>query len=254
MKQTFLLFIILSLFGCSDNNTDDMFIPEIPETLLKVKTKKNRYITTYFYNDLGYIDSLAQISNYGGNPDNFYQKFIYNQENIIEILHYKRQAHDESTPIIKDYKEIFEYTNGLISKKHTYDSNENLLSSQSYTYEDNNNIIYSSSTAHNTIFKSTYKNKNLIETVSTRNDSLISQSTYTYDNRYHPMYYIFPEVFLKINSISKNNIKETKYLSNSYNQNTVYELQYNNNHFLTSSSIKSDEQLVGATPDYYTYY
>lgn len=255
MKKYLFITSILFLMSCSDDTDSKVidFDDTNPETVLKLKAETNRYITTYYYNEAGFVDSLAQISNYGGNPEHYFKKFIYQNDSILEIKTYVQERDSSNAPDLFS-KEIFEYSESNISKILIYNNVDVITGTVLYTYENNGSIVYESNSSAPYIFKKTYTKNNLTNIIGLKNQTEELKYNYTFDNKFNPKYFIYPVAYSKILGISKNNILTNGFESSTYNQMTNYILEYNNNNFLTSYTIQGKEGSAGNGTDYYTYY
>ena len=256
MKKLLLFSVFaFSLIACNNddqNEENEPNLPEVPETMMKLKMEDNRYITYYYYNDLGFVDSLAMISDYGGNEYNFFKKFKYENAQIKSIISYRNSAYDETGNNLPKYigKEEYIYNGNVIEKEISYGASDQILKTNTFTYEENVMVIQTG----NYIIKQTFLKDNIIESTVFENEVEKAKTTYTYDTRYAPKYYIYPDAYKKIRSISRNNVKKSVQKSESKNQTEKFILKYNENHFLTySANEEINNGLVGISADFYRY-
>jgi len=256
MKKLLLFFVFtFSLIACNNdelNEEKEPNLPEVPETVMKLKMEENNYKTNYYYNELGFVDSLAMISDYGGNQYNYYKKFNYENAQIKSIINYQNSAYEETGNNLPKYigKEEYIYKENVIEKEISYGASNQIIKTNTYTYQENVVIIQD----NNYKIKQTFLKDNIIESKVLENEVEKATTTYTYDTRYAPKYYIYPEAYKKIKSISRNNVKKSKYTSESHNQTEKFILNYNSNHFLTySANEEFYNGLVGISTDFYRY-
>nr|WP_297308370.1 hypothetical protein [uncultured Flavobacterium sp.] len=256
MKKLLLFSVFtFSLIACNNddqNEEKEPNLPEVPETIMKLKMEDNRYKTYYYYNDLGFVDSLAMISDYGGNEYNYFKKFNYENGQIETIINYQNSAYNETENNIPKYigKEEYIYNGNVIEKEISYGASDQIIKTNTFTYEENIVVLQASGYK----IEKTFLNDNVIESKVFENEVEKAKTTYTYDTRYAPKYYIYPEAYKKIKSISRNNVKRSEYRSEGHNQTEKFILNYNSNHFLTySANEEIYNGMVGISADFYRY-
>lgn len=246
MMKKILFFLALPfIFSC---DKEDENVPEIPSVVLKVKKVDNEFISTYFYNEYGYVDSIAMITDYGGISQNYYKKFTYNQnKEITKIKTYQQDLYDyeNQIPINEITLTIteFEYINNLIVKSINKNEKGEITEQANHNYDSSGNLVLNNSI---------YSDEKLIETYDDVNQVRIK---YNYDNKFNPYYFIYPKAFLKLHNISKNNITKITYvLNNGQIQEDIKTLKYNNEYFCTYRGISFDNQLDDYNKRTYFYY
>ena len=245
MKK-YIAFLILPFILCCEK--EDNVVPDVPQVILKVKKVDNEFISTYFYNDNGYVDSIAMISDYGGISQNYYKKFIYNEnKEISKIKSYQQDLYDygNQIPINETTLTIteFEYANNLIVKSTIKDNEDVIIEQNQYNYNASGNLVLNNAV---------YSGETLIEYDDEINNVRIK---YNYDNKFNPYYFIYPKAYLKLNNISKNNISKITYLLNDGKvMEDVKTLQYNKEHFCTYTGISFENQLDDYNKRTYFHY
>lgn len=229
MKKNLFFFVMLFVFSC---DKEDENVPEIPSVILKVKKVENEFISTYFYNEYDYVDSVVMITNYGGISQNYYKKFTYNQnKEITKIKTYLEELYGPN-PIDTLVSTVeYEYKNNLIVRSINKNEKGEITEQLNHNYDFSGNLI---------VNNSIYSDEKLMETYDHVKQVKIK---YNYDNKFNPYYFIYPRAFLKLNNISKNNITKITYvLNNGQIQEDIKTLKYNNEYFCTYTGISFDNQ------------
>lgn len=256
MKKTILFIPLLLIFACDDDKSIEEFVPEKPEQVLKLKTESDNYISNYYYNDLGFVDSIARISDYGGNAENYFNKFTYENGEVTTVKSHIQSAHENNAPIQNYLVEQYEYINGKISKKTIYDANNVVIATNVFTYNDvDNTMLVSFSDENNYTIKYYWQNNNILKSELNHPEQQ-SIANYKYDNKYNPKYYIYPKAYILANAISKNNVKYDNWQGNNYSQTSNYIINYNKNYFpvFYADSRIHEEGMVGLSSTSYSYY
>lgn len=245
MKKYIFFLVFPFVFSC---DKEDENVPEIPSVILKVKKVDNEFISTYFYNEYGYVDSIAMITDYVGISQNYFKKFTYNQnKEITKIMTYQQDLYDYENQIpinkITLTTTEFEYLNNLIVKSINKNEKDEIIEQANHSYDSSGNLVLNNSI---------YSDEKLIETYDDVNHLRIK---YNYDNKFNPYYFIYPKAFLKLNNIAKNNISKITYvLNNGQIQEDIKTLKYNNEYFCTYTGISFDNQLDDYNKRTYFYY
>ncbi|RED24494.1 hypothetical protein BD847_1222 [Flavobacterium cutihirudinis] len=137
---------------------------------------------------------------------------VYNYENDLI-----KSATGYENNKIRQLDYYFYNTSKLVIRKKSK-SNDGRSNNTEYTYDDEHNLLK-------------------------RKESKTSDSYKNYDDKRNPFDLVFPEAYLKISAMSKNNFKS----SNSDNNSYTYEYEYNSNNYPTKIIQKSGKKIKSET-------
>lgn len=214
MKKLLLLIISIIFISCSSDDNSGEVPPNKQDGIKLVKTSRGGSVTTIEYNENGYVSRFVEDHNNG--EEIIISNFNYSNGKLTSIAYnksitnfiYEGDLIAYSILNNPDYeiKNVYEYNSKNQVVKNTQYTNNNLCCYTTYTYYSNGNIKKATSFS----------------------DDRETSFYYTYDDEKSvAILGIYPDAYLKISEISKNNILTSSYNQDHSNPYTTYSYEYN---------------------------
>lgn len=226
VKKILILVLSSTILSCSN---DDSFSrnmesergsdAESPPEGLKLKSVGGLFVSSFFYNKNGFVDSIAKINSWQGDIET--KKYIYNNANQIIALRY---FFSNPTQPEYDIMERTEYTYNnrkQITSSITYDKNNVAIDYEKFVYNDDGTLF------------------NRYTKIVNENAVKVGYTTYTFDNFRNPYYNIYPKAYRILKEINKNNILKTESKIGTEVFTNVHSLRYNTQDYIISEQISN---------------